>query len=111
MFKLGTTRSRYGNDDAIQQSESSARGDGGAAGGAVIPSRPVYGNIDPAGPAWLHAQITSREQAERLLREQPDHPDRLYYLVRPRAGVDGSFALGMFARGTSVRSQPLYNIY
>lgn len=110
-------RALYRNADAIHQAEAihdsfihapplqGTHSDGGAA----IVGRAVYVNVDvavdvadPAAPSCLHAQITSREQAEALLREQPAHPDRLYYLVRPRGGggVPGSYALGMFARGT-----------
>lgn len=51
-------------------------------------------------PPWLQMKISSRAEAEALLRRQPAAGDSLVYLVRARRGQERSWALSYLVGGS-----------
>ena len=53
-----------------------------------------------SSPMWLHPEISSRRQAEKLLLQQPVEADMFAYLVRLRAGKIRSYAISSLSHGS-----------
>lgn len=60
----------------------------------------AQGSAPAAGQGWFHPEIASRGAAEEILScKAAMQPDALLYLVRPRAGKPGTYALSTLQGG------------